>query len=570
MTLVAGNFAAPAEGPVAFRRDRLPLDADTMATLSRQLVTLARGLDAETAVNRRTAAQMLALATALDPGNGNAREVLAGFQNGGQPPASDAEQLGKIRERVWQDIAWLETPEAGGEGRALAACLADVLVVSDPGNPKAQTLAAAGERGMWKGWIPDLAAYEPTAVAEAVPTDEPVTEENSATTPDILLKRAQVSAVIWKRVAKSGTMKWVQTTTPLQMVAGTRPESEDESLPFSVSVGVLSENGGFREMNAMLLELLQKQYPALPANVRVSISSPGLMLPLEPPRRQSISAAAAVLASAAVTGREPDATILGVVDESGAYKLSTGFWSQLQALGSGDGGRLILPAAAAEYLPSMLALERPELFLGYEVLLAADFTELLRFSAKAPDETLEKTMTKFREIREKANLQAIGQYVANVYVRKRLVEIVQEAPFHASAKMLAIQGAGNRPAFIPRTVLAAELRRAIEPMEWLVKPNGVELDLTMPGRLGTTSEACREQVDQLARYADKEGRLLLGRVQEIISGIRAMERAARGRGGDYDTHGAILSAHAALVTTYQSVVTDLAAATGDEAPDPAR
>ena len=129
-------------------------------------------------------------------------------------------------------------------------------------------------------------------------------------------------------------------------------------------------------MNAMLLALLKKQYPTLPANVRVSISSPGLMAAVEPPRRQSISAAAAVLAGAAVSGSEPDATILGVVDESGAYKLSTGFWSQLQALGSGDGGRLILPAAAAEYLPSMLALERPELFLEYEVLLAADFPEL--------------------------------------------------------------------------------------------------------------------------------------------------------------------------------------------------
>ena len=136
MTLVAGNFAPPAEGPVAFRRDRLPLDADTMATLSRQLVTLAQGLDAETAVNRRAAAQMLALATALDPGNGKAREVLAGFQNGSHPPAADAEQLEKSRERVWQDIAWLETPEAGGEGQALAACLADVLVVSDPKTPR--------------------------------------------------------------------------------------------------------------------------------------------------------------------------------------------------------------------------------------------------------------------------------------------------------------------------------------------------------------------------------------------------------------------------------------------------
>ena len=33
---MAGPFAVPAEGPVAFRRDKIPLDADAMAGLSKQ------------------------------------------------------------------------------------------------------------------------------------------------------------------------------------------------------------------------------------------------------------------------------------------------------------------------------------------------------------------------------------------------------------------------------------------------------------------------------------------------------------------------------------------------------
>jgi hypothetical protein len=175
-------------------------------------------------------------------------------------------------------------------------------------------------------------------------------------------------------------------------------------------------------------------------------------------------------------------------------------------------------------------------------------------------------MAKFREIREKAPLQAIGQYVANIYVRKRLVEIVQEAPYHASAKMLAIQGAGNRPAFIPRMILAAELRRAIEPMEWLVKTSEEAFDFSEVGRLGTTGEVCRAQVDGLARYADKEGRILLGQVQDMIGGIRILERAARGRGEQGEVQAAILTAHATLIGAYQSVAAELAAATGEELP----
>ena len=71
-----GNFALPAEGPVAFRRDRVPLDVDTMGKLSMQLVVLAKGVAGATPMERRGAAQMLAMAIALDPGNARARRVL--------------------------------------------------------------------------------------------------------------------------------------------------------------------------------------------------------------------------------------------------------------------------------------------------------------------------------------------------------------------------------------------------------------------------------------------------------------------------------------------------------------
>ena len=36
-------------------------------------------------------------------------------------------------------------------------------------------------------------------------------------------------------------------------------------------------------------------------------------------------------------------------------------------------------------------------------------------------------MASFREIREKAGTQAIGQYVANSFVRRRLVDLVQSS-----------------------------------------------------------------------------------------------------------------------------------------------
>ena len=68
VTLCAGEFVPPAEGPIAFRLDKIPLDKEVIEGLAKQLETLARGFKAEKAADRRGAAQMLALAMALDPG----------------------------------------------------------------------------------------------------------------------------------------------------------------------------------------------------------------------------------------------------------------------------------------------------------------------------------------------------------------------------------------------------------------------------------------------------------------------------------------------------------------------
>ena len=80
------------------------------------------------------------------------------------------------------------------------------------------------------------------------------------------------------------------------------------------------------------------------------------------------------------------------------------FWYQLQALGKGKGQRLVLPAEAAAYLPSILAMEKPEFFFDYEVLLASDFKQLLDLTAKKPKEPLASATAKFREIRERAGI----------------------------------------------------------------------------------------------------------------------------------------------------------------------
>lgn len=566
-SLVAGNFAPPAEGPVAFRRDQLPLDSDTMAGLSRQLSTLAAGLDAKTAVNRRAAARMLALATALDPANARARELISEFQNENHRASADPAPAGESRTRVWELLAWLETPAAGSQGRALAACLTDVILVADPENPRAEALRAAGERGAWAGWIPELSAYQ--AVAITAPP-----EKTAPAKPALLLAKARVFTPLWKkadaRADSTEPAKWILGPAPVQM-SGRMIAGEVGGLPpFFLVIGSPANGVTFPQLSASLLQILKKQHGRLPAGGRVTISSDVLDASLPFSKRQSISAAAAVLASAAISGREPDATVIGLVDDAGAFQLPPGFWEQLQSLGAGTGGRLVLPAAAAEYLPAMLAFEKPRFFLEYEVLLASNFQELLDLTAKTPAEPLAKASAQFREIRDKAGSQAPGPYLANPFVRRRLEEIARLAPCHHSAKMLAIQGAGNRPTLVPRAVLASELRLAIEPAGWIVRRTNPGFEAAELAQLGSTYESCRTQVDRLVRYTDKSDRELLARVQDLVTAVRTLDRAARTHGEYYYTSDAVLSAHTALLRTYKAAAEGLALAAGDAETAPGR
>ena len=467
--LWAGEFAVPAEGPVPFRRDQVPLDVDTMAQLSTQVESLARGLDAATAPHRRCAAQMLALAMALDPANPKPRELLAEYQKARHSPGGDAKELESNRTRISQQLAWLENPQAGAHGQALAACLKDVLVASDPARPEDAPSNESEETGAWAGWVPPLSAYQPKVIPKRDPPDNPDSGPDADAGPKILLSQASVSTLLWRRIGSDKADEtWVLASAPLRMSARKLGEDAGWQAPCSIGIGPVGNEGPFEQVSTSLLHLLKQQQSALPAGCRISITSPQLEQSMLSNHRQSLSGAAAVLASAAVTGREPEAMVLGQIDASGAFKLPSNFWDCLQTLlGKGTGQRLVLPAEAAAILPSLLSLEEPGFFLEYEVLLAANFKELLDRSAKIPPESLAKAVTQFGIIRDKVGTQDVRHYITNRFVRQRLAEVSQDAPCHFSAKMLLVQATGERPTLVPRKVLAAELRRVVAPMDWI-------------------------------------------------------------------------------------------------------
>lgn len=522
------GFVAPAEGPVAFRRDKVPLDSDTLAVLSRQLTDMAYALAPTTAAEWRGAAQMLAVATATNPANTRARTLVDDFVKNRRRPNPDLEKLGKDRERVWEYISWLETPEAGPDGQALAACLKDVIAFSDPKDSRAEVLLAAGQLGAWKDWIPPQTYYE-----DAGSGDEPAPAADAdAGAPAVVgLRAAAVSTTLLQLPSQPDpAAKWSQGAVTLVMTAAL--EKSADRPPFSLIIGT-SQAPAFTNMTREITELLKSVHGNLPQGIVVNIDGPGLTAAADAGKQLNINAAVALLASSAITGQEPAATVLGTLDDKGAYNLTPGFWDQLRSLETAKGGRLILPLAAADYLTSMLAFEKAQFFLKYEVMLAKDFKQILELSAKKPPESLSVPIAQFAEIKARATPQSLGPYLTNSFVRRRLTEIVQAAPSHYSAKMLLIQGSGNRPTAVTRPVMISEIRRALEPLGEIAR--NVNASSGIQTNLATTYEKCRTALDGLERYGQKDERTLLSQAQELVASVRALDRANRLRSGSYDT-----------------------------------
>lgn len=557
--LLAG-FVPPADGPVAFRRDRIPLDTDAIARLSGTLGTLAGGLKPESATELRGAAQMLALSLALDPGNQNARQLLGQFENGKPGPGPKGNQLVRARARIWQYISWLETPEAGADGQALSACLKDVIILSDPKDPRAEELIEGGEMGAWAKWVPQPAAYQDTVEPPEIPPDPVPTPKNppAVAATELKLKKAQVSTVLWQPSTppeKGVPIKWVMAPATVAMTASiTAPEEGEKPAHFSVMVGSEKELKTFGSTRNALQTLLRSRNSKLPRGCVIHIDSSALRLSAQAGRRQSISAATAVLANAALSGQEPDAIVIGRIAPDGAFLLPSGFWYQLTSLGKGNGKRLVLPAGAADYLASVLAMEKPEFFLQYQVLLASNLDQLLERCAVKPGEATAASITEFREIQKRGAGQDVRQYLSNRFVRQRLGEVVQDAPYNFSAKMLLIQAAGDRPIIVTRPVLADELRRVIEKMEWIVKLQIKTVTKEQTAGFGPTYDACRSRLDALETYANKNDSELMDHTRDLVIAIRNLDRAARSRGLLYTTIGEPL---AAFVKQYKEVSTEL-------------
>jgi hypothetical protein len=523
---MAADFVPPAEGPLPFRRDKLPLDADTMSALSRQLAGMAAAAAAKEPGELRALAQMTALALALDPENRAARELIASMRSGGEPAAAAAGAA--TPHRAWQLLAWLEMPEAGADGQALAACLGDVLARADAGHPKARARRAAGEQGAWQDWVAAEAAFAPAEEPEesapetSEPTEEMTAEEKpSEPVKTLALRDLELEMPIWHFDRQS--QKMVLGQVAVQMHARIRAGKDGEDDVGGPTFRVAGEDLGQRLSPSLrqVENALASRHGTLPKGLSFTLGFDKAGYPIAR-NGQALSGTAALLAEGALSGAIPTASALAVVGEDGKLELPPRFWQTLRALSAlPAGGRLILPDQAAEYLTALVVLDDAAFFMKNEVLLAGSVDEIWNLAAASPEAEVADGLKRFDEIRKVGQDKPLGTFVAHPATQQRLRELVALMPEHASARLLALQGSGSRPRFLQRSILAREIRSALEPVGYVTERNPNGLD---PGRLETLREASREKLERLAGYIDIRDRDLHKAALDTTDSLRTLIR----------------------------------------------
>ncbi|QJE96497.1 hypothetical protein [Luteolibacter luteus] len=523
VAVVHAEFVPPAEGPVPFRRDRLPVDVDTISTLSRQVTVLAGANLPENETGLRAVAQMTGLALALDPANREARDLIGKLREGGQPDEADEKELERSCSRVWQILGWLEMPEAGADGQALAACLGDVMVFADPDHPKAKLRREKGEQGAWDGWIAPADSFKKKEAEPEEPEPEPMVKKPIL--PAVELADPSVPVPLWGVNRETKAPRFGIVNVNAKVIAGS------ESGKLEIKWGLEHPGDALQASTRGLAYVISKRFAGLQGGVEASFKWDE-MSSYAPDRNGGVlSGTGAVLLDAAMTGKQPAAMAFAVVGEDGTLHLPPGFWASLRELSALKGTeRLVLPAKAEDFLSALLVMDDAAFFMDHEVLLASTVEELCDLASASPKPGVAETLAGFGEIQKVGRGKSVGAFVAHPSTQVRLNRLAASMPQHASARFLALQGAGNRPRFLQRAILAREIRDAIQPIAKLNEPSTEKL---LSKELDEVHETSRKKLDQLFSLIEIRDRDLHRAAVSVADNVRTLARTLDKQDRDY-------------------------------------
>jgi len=536
------DFIAPTDR-VPFRRDQLPIDVETMGQLSRQLTTLCTSLKTDRPEDQRVAAQFLAVASALDPVNRQASELLEQLINEEVPSVAGDAELTNAKARAWRTQAWLASDEAGKDGQVLAQCLGDVLARVDASHPAAA--AHKNDLGKWNGWVApldDFAKSKPTDLAanneeEELPEmtddskDQEDQEEDEAEEKEIefAVKSGAITTPLWLYNEKTEVYSLKLATVSMKSYI----DKSHQTFRYHVEG---TDESKIRDtllaINNATVPLLKEIYQGLPEGGVVSMGFSKNEYYSISRNGENLSAAAMVLAATAMSGAETTGVVIGIVKDDGKLALPRNSWEMIRMLSTAPSSRIILPKAIEDVLPALLSLDDLQFLMKHDIFLADTAEELIALTNKKPDAAVAASLANFADIRSKAS-STLGPFVANPHVSKRLEAIVAATPNYASAQLLLMQARGKRPVQLTEKMLAHEIRKALQPLNEInarASSNGNNEKVTA-AEVQDAHESSRAALDPLERIVASSNRELYGEALDLANRARTLARAMDKVGG---------------------------------------
>ena len=542
--LSADSFQPPTGKISPFRRDHLPINDQSIIGLSEYLTTITGGSPYQTAEDRRAVAKALALALALDPKNQSAEDRLSKLIEGEKPDSADKDKIEREKKNLWGSLNWLASPEAGQDGNLLASLVGETLAAIYPSDSEASSYLGKPEQAAWNGWVAELASFEKSPVIEQkadikkeveeeqeLATHKPEEDRKYDPKAGVIINSGNISTV-FNMYDKSKAM-WLPKVVSVSMKATGTPKDDLGEDQYGFHLEIFGDSEDFwqiqKEVSSPLKDRLFDYLGQLPERAEIKIRLDGEPAYPFSKNRGAISGPAFVLANAALTGATLDGTVIGEIDKSGKLILPNYFWRALMELADGAGGRLIIPASAEPMFVNLLALEKPEFFFKYEVLVASSLEEYVTLASKDASDQHEEISNKFKIIKEKATGKMMSNYLSNKFVRERLQEIIDQAPYHLSAKVLNIYGSASRPRYLTREALGAEIWRKVDVISEIVKIKDFdEINSNQLAKLDELYRKMRDDLRELDRYTDSRDADLLKEGKDLVAAVRGFGREFEG------------------------------------------
>lgn len=527
---VAAGFVPPDDTKILFRRDRLPIDTDTMRVLSAQLTELARRDHRNDPAQLRATAQLLAVASRLDPVNQQARGISRRLADGRELHPGDPAARRRATSETWHLVDWLLHKEAGAEGQLLGKLLVDALRIIDPKHPAAARHQPGGEADRWEGTVAALDAFrgqEAPAPSpgspESVPaaTQDPIPPDPLVEAPPLLLRTGKLQTPL---LIVDRTRRRRAEIIPVTLTI--RKDELAARFEFKFEPEFIAKQSREAALHGKILSQVRApllaHWKALPPQNTAVISTHEKRCSTK--NDTSIAGPAALLVHAAFLGESlrDDLVFMGVPQADGSLVSPANAWELLDALRHGPGGRLLVPPDLLPSLRALLVLGDPDFFVKYEVLTVRSLDAAVSFGSAVGDpEELAGASAQFQELRRIAASKPISTLAANPHVRSRLEAVREAAPDHLSAQMLLLQGSGQRPTRLDLPTLRQELTFALDPMDQVIWSDATQLTAEV---LDMSYNRCRKRLDPVSSRINPAHRRLGEEALGLANTFRTLAR----------------------------------------------